>query len=417
MNNIWIILKTEFKHIVSKKTYIIMTILGPFIIAGIFFLQYISASGYELDNISDKVRTIKITGVSNELYNSLEKTLNYMNITLLISEKQLEELKSEVKNEEIDGVLSFPNIKTDEDLFNNFSIEYYTLESSMFIQQVLNNAIGEVIVRERLIAKNLNAQEIQKLTRRPDITYKRISKEGTEKEEDIGRTIFTLIGFIMILYMTIIFYGQSIGKTVNKEKTSKTVEIILSSVRPIELMMGKILGIGIAGVLQYSIWILMAIFVTNFVFPVFDVNLASFDIKIIHLIYLVVFFILAFLLYASEFAAVGASATEETNLNQLAIPVMLPLILCMVFLNLIITQPNSSLIVFFSYFPLTSPIIMLGRILMVNVPIWELFICWGILFISVIGMSLLASKIFRIGILMTGKKISLKEIIKWLSYK
>jgi ABC-2 type transport system permease protein len=417
MRNIWIILKTEFKHIVSKKSYIIMTILGPFIIAGIFFLQYVSARGFEQENIMDKERTIKITGVSNELYNSLESTLQYMNITLINSNKSLEELKPQVQDEEIDGVLSFPNIKSDKDLLSNFSIEYYSLESSMFIQQILNNAIGEVIVRERLIAKNLDAMEIQALTKRPDITYKRLSKEGIEKEEDVGRTIFTLIGFIMILYMTIIFYGQSIGKTVNKEKTSKTVEIILSSVKPIELMIGKILGIGIAGVLQYSIWILMALFVTNFIFPIFDINLASFDIKIIHLIYLVIFFILAFLLYASEFAAVGASATEDSNLNQLAFPVMLPLILCMVFINLIITQPNSSLIVFFSYFPLTSPIIMLGRILMVNVPIWEILVCWVILLISVIGMAILASKVFRIGILMTGKKVNIKEIIKWLSYK
>jgi ABC-2 type transport system permease protein len=204
---------------------------------------------------------------------------------------------------------------------------------------------------------------------------------------------------------------------VNKEKTSKTVEIILSSVKPIELMMGKILGIGLAGLLQYSIWILMALFVTNTIFPMFDISLASFDIKIIHLVYLVIFFLFAFLLYASEFAAVGASATEDSNLNQLALPVMLPLILCMVFLNLIITQPNSSIIVFFSHFPLTSPIVMLGRILMVKVPIWELLVCWGILFISVIGMALLASKIFRIGILMSGKKVSIREIFKWLTYK
>ncbi len=417
MKNIWIILKTEFKHIVSKKSYIIMTILGPFIIAGIFFLQYLSASGYQAENVMDEERTIKITGVSEELYNSLKTTLQFMNMTLIKSELPLMELKSQVQDEEIDGVLSFPDIESEEDLLSNFSIEYYSVESSLFIQQVLGKAIGEIIIRERLIAKNLDAQEIQTITKRPNITYKRISEEGEEKVEDIGKTIYTLIGFIMILYMTIIFYGQSIGKTVNKEKTSKTVEIILSSVKPIELMMGKILGIGLAGLLQYSIWILMALFVTNTIFPLFDISLASFDIKMIHLVYLVIFFLFAFLLYASEFAAVGASATEDSNLNQLALPVMLPLIICMVFLNLIITQPNSTIIVFFSHFPLTSPIVMLGRILMVKVPIWELFVCWGILFISVIGMALLASKIFRVGILMSGKKVSIREIIKWLSYK
>jgi len=226
----------------------------------------------------------------------------------------------------------------------------------------------------------------------------------------------TVLVFVMLIYMTVLLYGQMIGRSVVTEKTSKTVEIMLSSVKSQDLMFGKILGLGLAGLLQYAVWVSMAFLLTRFVGPLLGLSLPA-GISTGNLIWLVVFFILAFFLYSSAYAALGAASEDEQHLGQMAWPLIMFLIVPLVMINTLVTTPDSTLVVILSLFPLTSPIVMLARVLVSSPPVWQLVLCVALLVAAVAGTAVLAAKIFRVGILMTGKRPKLKEVLRWVTVK
>ena len=220
----------------------------------------------------------------------------------------------------------------------------------------------------------------------------------------------------MMIYMTVLLYGQLIGRSVVQEKTSKTVEIMLSSLSPRELMFGKILGLGIAGLIQYGVWFGMGIALITFIGPALNVQMPQ-AISVNNFVWLIVFFILAFFLYGAGYAAMGAAAEDEHHLGQLALPLIIFLIIPMVMISPMIMNPNSPFVVILSYFPMTAPIVMLVRILVHMPPLWEIALSLGIIISSVIGAGFLGAKIFRVGILMYGKRPKLTEVLHWIRIK
>ncbi len=268
---------------------------------------------------------------------------------------------------------------------------------------------------ERLKEMNIDEETYASLSQIPQVIVKKVSASGEEAGGDIFSIIMTSISFIMLLYMSILLYGQMIGRSIVVEKTSKTVEILLSSARADEIMAGKIIGIGSAGLLQYAIWVTAAIIMrvalasTTIAIPA-SINTSTF-------LFLALFFLLAFLLYASLYAALGAAAENEQNLGQLAWPLIIFLVIPMIMISTLVMNSDSLFSVLLSYFPLTSPMVMFIRVL-VNMPsVWELLLCFAILIVSIIFAIYFSSRVFRVGILLTGKKHSLKEIMKWMKYK
>lgn len=234
-------------------------------------------------------------------------------------------------------------------------------------------------------------------------------------DKAIGAVV-SVFAFSMLMYMTVLLYGQLIGRSILQEKTNKTVEIMLSIVSPRQLLAGKIIGPALAGILQYMFWILMI---------TVGSNLASSELRIAvprflgpaHLGWLLAFFVPAYFLYASIYAALGACAENEHHLSQIAWPVILILIIPLLIMPTFLIHPDSAISRFFSFFPLTSPIVMLIRIL-VSFPPWcELVLGYAILLFSLWIAIILAAKIFRVGILMTGKRHTFAEIRRWTSIK
>ncbi|MFZ3110174.1 MAG: ABC transporter permease, partial [Rectinemataceae bacterium] len=192
----------------------------------------------------------------------------------------------------------------------------------------------------------------------------------------------------MMIYMTVLLYGQMIGRSVVTEKTSKTVEIMLSSVTSRDLMFGKILGLGLAGLLQYAIWVAMSLLLTLVVGPVFNMSMPV-GLTMENMGWLVLFFVLAFFLYSSAYAAMGAASEDEQHLGQMAWPLLIFLMVPLVMISTLVSDP----------------------------PVWQLVLCLAILSASVVGMAFLAAKIFCVGILMTGKRAALKEVLRWVTVK
>lgn len=416
MNKLFKIIKQEFYKTVKTKAFIIITIIGPFLIAGIYVLQSLTAR-FDVNNITAEKRIVKVIGINEEIYQKIDAATFGLNVELKFSDESLDNLKNQVIDNEITGFLEFPNIYKSEDIFKEFKYEYYTKEKNPIFGQILSGIIGEIIVSAKLESKNISFLEGRKYLTKPKIESIRISDEGESSERDVISLIFTIIGFIMMLYMSLVFYGQMIASSVNKEKSSKTVEIMLSSVKTSDMMFGKIFGLGLSGILQYAIWFLMAIVTLNFVLPNVGLSISAISIETADLLYLVLFFLLAFFLYASIYAGIGAMAKDMHDVSQLSIPVIFFLAFGMIASNTIITSPDSPFIKALSYIPFTSPMVMFGRILVKMPPVHEILICISILIVTIILMGVFVSKIFRVGILISGKKANIKEIVKWLKYK
>jgi len=253
------------------------------------------------------------------------------------------------------------------------------------------------------------------------LSTKKVSKRGVE--EDTGGTFIISYFLVLVLYMTLIFYGQAIMRGVIEEKSSRVVEIVLSSIRPFQLMAGKIIGIGAVGLTQYTIWGLFGIGFTTYggaliadVFPA----AASFKFPSIPayiFIYFIIFFILGYFLFSTLFAAIGSMVNTEKEAQQFMTPVIMMLVIPLLLIVFIMRSPNSSISVILSMIPFFTPTLMLLRVCILLPPFIQVGGSIVLMALTTLLMIWLTAKIYRVGLLMYGKRPRIREIIKWLRYK
>jgi ABC-2 type transport system permease protein len=312
----------------------------------------------------------------------------------------------------------------------NYSM-YSKKSVNIDLQEYVRSAITSTVENRKLKEYNIdNLDKILKEIRTP-VNMRTIKWEKDREDKETNTYIIMGISYVFafIIYMFILMFGTMVMRGVIEEKSSRIIEIIISSVKPFQLMAGKIIGIALVAILQFLIWIVFT--------GIFFVVLQSFSsasagsadgmasemmnqlasVNIIEiLVCFILFFIGGYLLYASMFAAVGSAVESETDSQQLMMPITIPLILAMLIMLQTFKYPDSSLSFWASMIPFTSPIIMITRIPF-GVPLWQIVLSLTILFATFVLMSYITAKIYRVGILMYGKKPSLKEIFKWLKYK
>ena len=435
MNHLLLIIKREYLNKVRNKSFIIMTFLSPLIMVGIFALvAYLS----QLNN--DKVKTISVLDESELFFNQFESTstLKYE----MLSGISLEDAKKITEENSHYGLLYIPKTTHIEELGE--VITFYSEDSpSLLVMDNIEESIEEKANTLKLKEAGIDAQVIEALRIRINTNLETFKGEETSK---LGSGLKLAFGGIAgyLLFMFIIIYGNMIMRSVIEEKTSRIIEIIISSVKPIKLLLGKIFGTSLAGITQFLAWIIIITVLSGVVTSVFGIDpsavpnpqdeiIQAGDAGMDHLIQdvllevnklpianLVVMFILFFiggyLLYASLYAAIGAAVDSETDTQQFMLPILMPLILAVyVGFFTVIENPHGTVSQVFSYIPFTSPVVMLMRIPF-GVPIWEQIVSVIILFATFIGTVWFAAKIYRVGILMYGKKPSYRELIKWLKY-
>jgi len=401
------IIGMEFRLTSANKAFVIITLIGPFLIVAVSVLPSLLAMR------GSGTAKLAVTGTQEEFVREITPALEKSGVQLVHVGETEEELRKAVLEGEIDGYLVIPGNPLEIE-----SIEYITSGGTNFqLLGTIQGIIGNIIVTRRLAREGLDPSRVGFITRQPQIITKRVSRQsGQTENQDFMTIMFTGIAFTMLIYMTVLLYSQSIARSVLTEKTSKTVEIMLSSVNAKELLFGKILGKAIASLLQYAVWIVMALIFLRILKPLVNLNLSIAG-GAESILYLVVFFLLAFFLYSSAYAALGAASEDEQHLGQLSWPMIFFLVLPMVMVGAIATNPGAPLVVALSFFPMTAPIVMFQRVIMGSPAGYEILICIVILFISILGMIIFSAKIFRIGLLMTGKRFSLKEILRWLKYR
>ena len=434
MNHLQLIIKREYLNKVRNKSFIIMTFLSPIIMVLIFTLvAYLS----QLNN--EAVTTIKILDESGLFTNSFKdsESVNYTNLENI----SLNEAKLATETSEAYGLLYIPKAPVLDNLSE--SITFYSEGSpSISMMRSIENKIEDKVNVLKLEESGIDAKQIEEL--RINIDAKIETFEG-KKTSKLGAGLKLIFGGIAgyLLFMFIIIYGNMIMRSVIEEKTSRIIEIIISSVKPIKLLLGKIFGTTLAGVTQFAVWIVIMLLLSTAISSIFGIDPSAIqsqpqellsetsnsqqiikdvlveinNLPISNLIIMFIFFFIGgYLLYSSLYAAIGAAVDNETDTQQFMLPILMPLILGIyVGFFTVMDNPHGIVSQVFSYIPLTSPVVMLMRIPF-GVPLWQQILSLVILFATFMATVWFASKIYRVGILMYGKKASYREIIKWLKY-
>lgn len=411
MPKIFHILRHEFKLAAANKAYVVLTILGPFLILAITVLPSLLTRnpGAMADG-----KPVAIHGASPTVLDALGK--GFVGMGMKVEEAADEASgKSAVLAGKVIGLLSIEAGWPD----NGKAVWYSKTGSEATIYGSASTILAATARESRIAASGIDPGLVARVLAPPAFEVVKLEAGGREQkksEDSFIQVLFTAMSFVMMLYMTVLLYGQLIGRSVVMEKTSKTIEVMLSSVTTRDLMFGKILGLGLAGILQYGVWVSMAMILTKLIGPLLGLTMPP-GVSAGNFFWLVVFFILAFFLYASAYAALGAASEDEHHLGQIAWPLLMFLMVPLVMIGTLVTNPESAFSVALSLFPMTSPIVMLIRILVSPPPAWQIALCVAILIVSVIGMAFLAAKVFRVGILIAGKRPKLKEILHWITVK
>ena len=429
MSILSLIIKREFISKVRNKSFIIMTFVSPLIFVAVAVLI-----GY-LSSLKTDIKHIGIHDESGLFVKEFKSDESYKYHD--VSKIETKVLKDSVSQANYEGILFIPNKNELKDYEK--SIEYVSDDSPSlgFIAKV------ESILSEKLTRQNMNNRGVDTLVldqSRIDVTMHLTKASGEETVKGLNEMkVIIGIGCGYLLMMFIIIYGNMVMRSVIEEKTNRIIEIIISSVRPIQLMMGKIIGTTFAGILQFLIWAVVGIIllvVANTVFglntysPSTELALEASKVEDVKLyiteflklpllslaLYFIIYFIGGYFLYSSLYAAIGAAVDNETDTQQFMFPVIMPLMLG-VYIGFftVINEPHGTVATIFSMIPFTSPIVMLMRIPF-GVPFYQIAISIALLFTTFIGIVWVASKIYRVGILMYGKKPTWKELLKWLKY-
>lgn len=433
MSKIGLIIEREYMTRVKQKSFLLTTILVPIVI--IAFYAIIIAVSISGDSKTQKIAILDNAGLfEGKIAPGKDDKATYDFIT---GETE-QSYKAKYVQEGYNIFVYVPDFTVDQP----GPVRVHSQSSmNLFVKSSLEKKINSAIERKRLIAANIDPDIYGKI--RSDIRIENIidAGEGKEKRGNAGITYVVSFAGGILIYMILMIYGTMVMRGVMEEKTNRIAEVVVSSVKPFQLMLGKIIGIGAVGLTQFAIWIVLIgalQVVVPMIFPQMmpqapsaeEVNaamsqagsggiasaiegLSSLPIGLIIFCFLF-YFIGGYLLYAALFAAIGSVASEDQQeAQQLVFPVIMPLILGFVIMTRAINDPDGSMAVFGSMFPLTSPIVMMGRVTY-GVPWWQLAISMSLLILTFLFFTWLTAKIYRTGILLYGKKVSWKEIWKWM---
>ncbi len=423
MRKIFSVSKREYVQIVRTKGFVIGTILGPVLMAALIIVpiivQFVSVDQQE------KIGLVDLTGkIFMELDKKLDQKLKDGNRRYLLQEfvpkddieGLLEDLNKMVLDKQLSAYIFIPG-----DIGEEGEAEYVSEHVSDFDKRGnFTQALSSIIIEKRLRSEGLDPQKIGQYMRPVNLVTKKVTTRGVER--DTGGTFMISWFLVLILYMTVIFYGQIILRGVIEEKSSRMVEIVLSSMRPFQLMAGKILGIAAVGFTQYTIWALFGVTATQYskgVATRFFPAAAAFDMPTIPayiFIYFVVFFILGYFLYGTMYSGIGSMVNNEKEAQQLVMPVTMFLVVPIMLMMFVIKSPDSTVSVVLSLIPFFAPILMLLRICILLPPFSQIAASIALLILTTILMIWISAKIYRVGILMYGKRPSFSEILKWMRY-
>lgn len=451
MNKIALIIRREYITRVRKKSFLIMTFLTPFLFALIFIIPALVMTNEDKD-----FKKIAVIEDGSDLFTNVIPDTKDTDFEYLEGVK-LNDIKNNFAELGYYGVLYIsPDLVANPDAIQLISRK----QPPIGLLDHISGSLEKEIEKQKLLAYNIeNLNEILR-TINTSVRVQTIKMDETGSARETSTGISMALAYIggFLMYMLVFMFGSMVMRGVIEEKTNRIVEVIVSSVKPVQLMLGKIIGVALVGLTQFALWIVLTLALvmvvkTNLLpegameqlqqlpqsfaeadqataagsagttvtaeqlteFQQIFAGALSMPWGLI-IFSFVFYFLTGYLLYASLFAAIGSAVDNETETQQFMLPVTIPIILGLVVAMGTMQNPESSLSFWFSIIPLTSPIVMMARIPF-DVPAWEIALSMGLMLLTIVGAVWMAAKIYRTGILMYGKKTSYKELWKWLTYK
>jgi len=452
MNKILLIIQREYLSRVKKKSFIVMTLLTPIIFAAFYGIMiYFSIQG--IKGSSNKIAVVSSNNTLTEQLTPTKNT-NYVYV-----KQSLADMKAQLGKTEYDYLLYLPDFPLDAPA----GIQLIgKKQAGLNLNTRVADDIEAIIRTQKLKASGIAQEDLDKLRASVEIDTKKIGESGEDEDSSAGAsTVIAYVGGVL-MFMFILLYGIQVMRGVIEEKTSRIIEVMISSVKPFQLMMGKIVGIALVGLTQFILWIVLTGIISTAVVKVYtggkdlkettiskdqasttsktttvqekeevkalkeatanspigniQKSLANLDVTKIVILFLF-FFLGGYLFYSALYAAIGSAVDSETETQQFMFPMMMPLLLgYSLSLSVVTNDPYGNMAFWLSMIPFTSPIAMMVR-LPYGVPDWQLALSMVLLIAGFIGTVWVASRIYRVGILMYGKKTSFKEMIKWFTYK
>ena len=412
---LWAVIRREYLERVRSKAFIIGTIVGPILMGGIMVLPMLVASrGGDLL----RVAVLDATGV---LQAKVEKTLEEARRDDKARfevrspgtgsfEVREEALRKEVLEGSLDGFLLLP-----EDAIETSTATYYgRTVSNQRDLSMIRWSVRDLLVAHRLTDAGLDPDRVKELTRDMEWRTIRLSEEGEKEDEGLG--ILLAIVLLMILYTSILMWGQVVMGGVIEEKSSRVIEVVASGVPSTQLLAGKLLGVGAAGLTQFLVWSLSLLGISLATAGPMAGGLPIPEIRPMVLVAFVVFFLLGFAFYASLYAAIGAAVNTMQEAQNFIFPIIIPLVLGLVCFPVILESPDGTLAVVLSLIPFLIPLLMFLRIVILTPPWWQIALSLVVMGAAIWGVLWLAGRIYRVGILMYGKKPTFPELMRWVRH-
>lgn len=443
MSKISVIIQREYFSRVKKKSFIIMTILGPFLFAALMIVPIWFATQEQEKHFVEVIDESQL--VSGFLKDAKNIRFDYPTTSLEQAQKRFYNVDSNYT-----AILWVPK----DVLKVRSAFLYYKKNPGMLVQERIRSAIENCLYENQLEAKGIDMKAVDAAHIPINIITEKQPEKGKSERTNTGINMAIGFGCGILIYLFIFLYGVQVMKGVIEEKVNRVVEVIISSVKPFQLMMGKIVGVAMVGLTQFILWVILTMILAGIGQATFLSGTKQADIPVVQrgqpvqmmqnnpfgnenvqgnveigeaisalkhinfvqIIFAFLFYFLGgYLLYSAMFAAIGAAVDNETETQQFMLPVTLPLVIAFIAAQFIMQNPESPLSFWFSIIPFTSPVVMMVR-LPFGVPMWEFILSMTLLVLTFIFMTWLAGKIYRTGILMYGKKVSYKELWKWLRY-
>ena len=416
MLNVWLIAKREYMERIRTRAFILSTLMIPLLMGGGLLLSV---------KLGGKVRSssrIAIVTQNTQLGLDLQKDLESgkdADMTVEVISPPLPDtrltLLHDIDTDVIDGFLwiespTSPNIQP--------KLVYSTTSSTDGATvTALNSAVRRVLTRERLLNQGMMPDEVNAMMQPVHIDTVAV-KNGSSKATDSIASSWGVYALFFLMYFAVMLYGMNVARSIIEEKTSRVFEVLLATIRPQEMMAGKLLGVGSVGLTQLGIWVTALVVLTSTPLAASALSQAgaSFSLSAVEIVFFLIFFVLGFMFYSAIAAALGAMTNSEQELQQLNLFIAMPMALCTFMLWPVISDSNSAFSVTASLIPFFTPLIMFLRISLKMPPAWQIALSLFIMLFSIYVLTWISARIYRVGILMYGKRPTLPEILRWLKY-
>jgi ABC-2 type transport system permease protein len=420
MNKIFLVIKREYLERVRSKWFLISTLLGPIMMAAFIAVPVLVGKMTSPPSLN-----VAIVDTTNDpaLSVAIEKKLEEKNKEEKVSVRRetagdaraLEDLQKRLAREVEDGSLQ-GYLLIEPETVSKGKAQYFAKNVTDFSSnRRLENAVTDAVVERRLSLAGMDASRVAELSKPVDLKTSKLQAGGAK--EDTGQSFILSIVLMTMIYMMTLLYGTVVLRGVAEEKQSRIIEVIISSISPLELMFGKIIGIGLVGLTQFIIWGISALILPTAVGAMAIAAGSSMpDISVAIIIYFIIYFILGYFLYATLYAMVGSLVSNEQDANQLQAPVTILIVIPIMLWSVILRDPNSTAAIVLSMIPFFAPILMFLRITIQMPPFWQIAASIALMLLTTTLCAWIGGKIYRVGILMYGKRPTLPELIKWLRY-